>query len=157
LVAWAAIAEKEPDLAAATEAAFAARRLRVLATLRADGTPRLSDISGAFLRDGQLWLALIPSAKDRDLAADPRCSVHCAAPTDHGGTSVRISGRAERVPDSEIFRLGIRPAGTKPTFALYRVDVSEVVVTDPNAETRQIHLAWWNDVTGAGRHIRPAG
>jgi hypothetical protein len=53
--------------------------------------------------------------------------------------------------------LGIRSEGATLTFALYRVDVTEVVVTTPDPDTRQIHIAWWNDATGAGRHVRPGG
>ena len=158
MVAWAAVAEEQPELAAATERAFAARRLKVLATLRADGAPRLSEISGAFLRDGDLWLALIPSAKERDLAADPRCSVLCGSPTDESSINVRVSGRAERVGDPEVAaRLGIVAEGTELRFGLFRVDVGEVVVTEPATETRQIRIEWWNDASGAGRHVRPGG
>jgi hypothetical protein len=159
VVAWAAVAEEQPELVAATERAFAARRLKVLATVRADGAPRLSEISGAFLRDGELWLALIPSAKERDLAADPRCSVLCGSPTDASSINVRVSGRAERVrdPEAAAVRLGIVAAGTKLRFGLFRVDIGEVVVTEPVPQTRQIRIEWWNDASGAGRQVRPGG
>lgn len=157
MVAWSSLATEQPELAAASEAAFAARRLKVLATLRADGTPRLSEISGAFVRDGELWLGLIPSAKARDLVTDPRCSILCPSPGEEWSRNVRISGRAERVPDAEIVRLGIRRAGERLTFVLYRVDVSEVVVTGPDPDTGQIRMEWWNDATGAGSHVRPGG
>lgn len=157
MVTWAAVAVEGPELVARAEAAFAARRLKVLATLRRDGMPRLSEISGAFIRDGNLWLGIIPSAKERDLISDVRCSLHCGSPTDEWGTSVRVSGRAELAPDVDAVRLGLVAEGSRPTFALFRVDVSEVVVTGPDPESGQILIEWWSEATGPGSHVRPGG
>ena len=144
MASWAAIAADQPILAELTESVFAARRLKTLATLRRSGMPRLSEVSGASIRDGEVWLGIIPSAKERDLARDPRCSIHCGSPGDEWAASARVSGRAI-------------PAGTEPTFARFRIDVEEVVVTRPDPESRQILVEWWSEASGAGRLVRPGG
>lgn len=53
-------------------------RHAVLATLRNDGSPRLSGME-APIRSGHLWLAMTPgSTKALDLGRDPRYSLHSA-------------------------------------------------------------------------------
>ena len=144
MASWAAIAADRPALAKLAEDVFGARRLKTLATIRRGGMPRLSEISGASIRDGEVWLGLIPSAKARDLARDPRCAVHCGSPGDEWAASARVSGRAV-------------PAGTEPSFARFRIDVEEVVVTRPDPESGHILVEWWTEASGAGRLVRPGG
>lgn len=157
MVSWAALAADQSALAELTERAFAARRMKTLATLRRDGMPRLSEISGAFVRDGEMWLGLIPSAKERDLDRDPRCAVHCGSPTDEWAASARVSGRASRAGRGEMVRLGLVADGKEPSFALFRIDVGEVVVTRPDPASAQILVEWWSEATGPRRAVRPPG
>lgn len=154
---WAQLAREAPALTDLAEGVLAARRLRTLATLRRDGSPRLSEISGAWVRDGEFWLGLIPSAKERDLGRDPRCSVHCGSPTDASGASLRVSGRAERAAEGDLERLGMARGDEEPTFTLYRLDLDEVVVTTPDPESRQILVEWWSAASGLGRMTRRGG
>jgi hypothetical protein len=157
VVAWAALAADEPALADLAESAFAARRMKTLATLRRDGMPRLSEISGAFIRNGELWLGLIPSAKERDLDRDQRCAVHCGSPTDEWAASARVSGRASRAGAEDVARLGLVADGERPGFALFRIDIGELVVTRPDPDSGQILIEWWNHASGPGRAVRPPG
>jgi hypothetical protein len=135
VVTWADVAENHPDLATLTERVFAARRLKVLATLRADGMPRLSEVSGAFIREGELWL------KRRDLDRDPRCSVHSGSPADAAGASARVSGRAVAADAGAATRLGMIAEGE----------------TRPDPEKREILIEWWSETMGPGRQVRPGG
>ena len=157
MVAWSRVAREAADLVALAEGVLAARRMKTLATLRQDGSPRLSEISGASVRDGELWLGIIPSAKERDLDRDPRCSVHCGSPTDAWGASVRVSGRALRERPGDRERLGLASPGADQTFSLFRLDVGEVVVTRPDPDTELILVEWWNTQRGSGRATRLGG
>ena len=57
-------------------ARFDAHRHKILGTLRADGSPRLSGIETTF-KDGELWLGMMPgSRKVQDLQRDPRLALH---------------------------------------------------------------------------------
>ena len=77
-VTWADFEQAEPALARRVMARLQSHRHAILATLRADGSPRLSGME-APIRSGHLWLAMTPgSSKAVDLARDPRFSLHSA-------------------------------------------------------------------------------
>src|SRR4051812_46440735 len=76
---WDDVAAAEPDFAERVRQVFEAHRHRTLATLRKDGSPRISGIEMEFA-DGEVWLGMMPdSLKARDLRRDPRLAVHSAS------------------------------------------------------------------------------
>lgn len=116
---------------------FGAFKHHVLATLREDGSPRLSGLEVNF-RHGELWLGMMPnSRKALDLRRDPRFALHAnpGPDTSMSGGDVRVSGRAVEVTDPEmldVFREEVRPP---EPFHLFRVELTEVVrvrVEDPD-------------------------
>ncbi|HWM40379.1 MAG TPA: pyridoxamine 5'-phosphate oxidase family protein [Streptomyces sp.] len=136
---WADFRSAEPDFAAAVQARFRRFQHHVLATLRADGSPRLTGLEGDF-RDDELWLGMMyGSRKALDLRRDPRFSLHAnpGSGTDMEGGDVRVSGRAVEVADSdELGRYAAgSPEGAVPErFHLFRAGLTEVVrvhVEDP--------------------------
>jgi hypothetical protein len=74
----------------------------VLATLRRDGSPRVSGIEVEFT-DGELVMGMMPgSVKAQDLRRDPRLSLHAASEDPPHDASrwlgdAKISGRAVEV------------------------------------------------------------
>ena len=77
-VSWADFERADPTLARRTQERLESHRHAVLATLRADGSPRLSGME-APIRSGHLWLAMMPgSLKAEDLGREPRYSLHSA-------------------------------------------------------------------------------
>lgn len=77
-VPWADFEQADPALAQRVQARLESHRHAVLATLQADGSPRLSGME-APVRSGHLWLAMTPgSSKAVDLSRDPRFSLHSA-------------------------------------------------------------------------------
>ena len=125
-----------PELAAAVQRCFDAHIHKTLATLRADGSPRVSGQEMSF-RDGNAWLGMMPdSRKARDLQRDPRLAVHSATvdPSMAGGDA-KLSGRALEVTDRETFDWFISKEGEEKgeeppePFHLFRVDVGEIVLT----------------------------
>src|ERR671935_3336335 len=100
MAAWRDVASAAPELAALVRARFEATGLGLLATLRRDGSPRISGIEPLFTAD-DLWLGMMPgSRKAADLLRDPRFALHSAT-TDkqvtHG--DAKINGRAVVVED----------------------------------------------------------
>ena len=78
---WADFEEADPQLAESVRSRLESHRHVVMASLRADGSPRLSGME-APVRSGHLWLAMTPgSRKAADLARDPRFSLHSAPDT----------------------------------------------------------------------------
>ena len=80
MASWAEFASAEPALASRVQQRFDIRRHKTLATLRTDGSPRISGIEVEFA-DGEIFLGMMPgSRKLRDLERDPRLALH--SPTD---------------------------------------------------------------------------
>ncbi len=78
LVAWSEFEHSDPELAALVKARFDSHQHAVIATLKADGSPRLSGME-APIRSGQIWLGMTPgSRKATDLRRDPRYALHSA-------------------------------------------------------------------------------
>jgi hypothetical protein len=136
---WADFRAAESDFADVVQARFQDFRHHVLATLRTDGSPRLTGLEADF-REGELWLGMmIGSRKALDLRRDPRFSLHAnpGSDSDTEGGDVRVSGRAVEVTDADELRRWASgaPEGQQPErFHLFRTELSEVVrvhVEDP--------------------------
>lgn len=130
-VTWAAFEAAEPEFAETVRERFGKYTHHALATLRRDGSPRLSGIEADF-RFGELWFGMMPrSRKALDLLRDPRFSL-LANPgegTDMGGGDVRISGRAVEITDTGTVDRYAEAAGAPLPFHLFRVEPTEVVRT----------------------------
>jgi hypothetical protein len=78
MASWQEISRAAPDFEATVRAIFDAHKHKSLATLRQDGSPRISGTEANFV-DGDLWLgSMWQSRKARDLLRDPRFALHSA-------------------------------------------------------------------------------
>jgi hypothetical protein len=145
---WGEFAAAEPELASRVAERFNIRKHKTMATLRKDGSPRISGIETEF-EDGQLCLGMMPnSRKLHDLRRDPRLALHSPtedAPADRPaawGGEAKISGVAVEVsyPDS--------PAAGAGRF---RIDIKEVVLTHLNQRGDRLVVVSWRD--GRGRQM----
>jgi hypothetical protein len=130
MASWSEFRTAAPELAAAVEARFTAERHHVLATIRADGSPRVSGTEVGFAH-GELFLGSMPGArKAQDLQRDPRCAIH--AHTGDGtmaGGDAKVTGRAvEAVEELTLsrFRSDEQPPGP---YHLFLLDLIEAVLT----------------------------
>lgn len=148
---WKDVEAAAPELAARVQALFDAGRHKTLATLRADGSPRISGIECEFV-DGQLQFGSMPDArKGADLARDPRFALH--GPTFHPE-----EGKESEWPgEAKVAGLAV-PAGPVtaegeegPEGELWRADVTEVVVTHLNDEATMLVVEWWTPADGLQR------
>jgi len=89
---------------------FARAKHATMATLRRDGSPRISGTEISFADDGQLYLAMMPGTRRaEDLRRDPRLAVH--SPTMEADdidawSEAKLDARAVEVEDNR-FRLDI--------------------------------------------------
>ena len=154
---WQDFAAQAPDLAAFAEARLEAHGLAFLATVRADGSPRISGLE-PLVTDGQLWLGMMPGArKVADLERDPRFALHNAS-ADKAVTDgdVKISGRAvpvaEGSPDMVAFPAAFAAAnGYEPPpgpINLFVADLTEVSSIRPAGD--HLLIEWWHP--GDGPH-----
>jgi hypothetical protein len=81
MAAWQDVEQAEPEFAARVRRLFDAGRHKTIATVRADGSPRISGIECEFA-DGELKFGSMPGArKGADLRRHPRFALH--GPTFH--------------------------------------------------------------------------
>lgn len=114
---WAKFEAEAPELAARVRELFDAHGHKTIATLRRDGSPRISGTETEF--EGEdLWIGSMKDAlKARDLQRDPRYALHSASedPDDWTGDA-KVAGVAEEVRSSDgkshRFRLDILEAST---------------------------------------------
>ncbi|MBB3086304.1 pyridoxamine 5'-phosphate oxidase family protein [Geodermatophilus sabuli] len=152
MASFADLETAEPEFAAQVRAAFDAHRHKVLATLRADGSPRVSGIEMQFVR-GEPWLAGMPgSVKFADLRRDPRFALHGgSADPDDFTADAKLSGRATEVTDagerrrfSEAAEVPDDPAA----FDLFRVEIDQVVLTALNDDKTALVISSWHPGQG---------
>lgn len=166
MASWDEVAASAPELAGAARALFDAHRHKTLATLRRDGSPRISGIEANFVQ-GDLWLGMMPnSRKATDLLRDPRMALHSATvdppddPTKSEGDA-KLTGRAEEVTDPDRFRTFLDATGQggqegmQPgSFHLFRVDVTEVVLTRVGDPPDHLVIELWREGEGLRRTTR---
>jgi Pyridoxamine 5'-phosphate oxidase len=151
MAAFSDVEAEQPEFAACVRAVFDAHRHKVLATLRADGAPRVSGIEAAFAV-GDLWLAGMPrSVKFADLHRDPRMALHSGSDEPDVFTAdAKVSGRAVEMPDGPE-RAAFAEATGNPAggdYELFRVDLGQVVLT-AIAETKDaLEISSWRPGRG---------
>jgi len=149
MASWNEIESSAPELAARARTAFDAHKHKVLATLRRDGSPRISGIEATF-SDGELWLGMMSgSRKALDLRRDPRLALHSASldppddPTAWPGDA-KLTGRAVEIDDPE--RLRKLGAGDDPAGAhVFRVDITELVHTRVGDPADHLVIDLWQE------------
>jgi hypothetical protein len=155
MASWKEIEAAAPELAGRARAAFDAHRHKLLATLRKDGSPRISGVETTFA-DGELWLGMMPgSRKALDLRRDPRLALHSASldppddPTTWAGDA-KLAGRAVEVDDPALKERFAGGGGQPDEPHLFRVDVTEVVHTRVGDPADHLVIELWQP----GRDVR---
>ena len=140
MTTWDEISASAPELAGNVRTRFEATGLGFIATLRKDGSPRISGIEPLFA-DGQLWLGMMDgSLKAHDLQRDPRFALHSASEDKQVmNGDAKVSGRAVEAADAvESFRkLFAAHTGYEPPpgpFHLFTVDVTELSFLQPGGD-----------------------
>ena len=153
MAAWQEVTRAAPEIAALARARIEATGLALLATIRADGSPRISGIEPMFT-DADLWLGSMPGArKGDDLRRDPRLALHNATvDKDVSEGDVKIAGVGVEVvdePTRTAFRQELESrTGFDPgtDFDLFRVDVREVATIRPGGDpVDHLVIESWRD------------
>lgn len=140
MASWREISAEEPEFAERAKKLFDVHKHKTLATIRKDGSPRISGTEIAFVED-DIWFGGMPnSRKALDLRREPRFAVHgpTVDPSDNWQGDVKISGRVEEVDDETLKRKVAGPEGPPGDFHLFRADITEVVVTSVEGELLKI-------------------
>lgn len=153
---WEGLAREAPDFAARVRERFDAGTNKTMATLRRDGSPR---ISGTELRitDERVTLGMMPaSVKLADVRRDPRVAIHSPTleppPNDPGGWlgEAKLAGvLIDTAPNAE------DPAGA----ASFELDITEAVLTyvtssQPDGPVDLLVVESWHPGVGHRRRTR---
>lgn len=151
MVSWTAFEEAEPALARRVRTLFDAGRHKTIATLRADGSPRISGIECEFTDSDLTFGSMAGARKSADLLRDPRFALH--GPTFHPEEGkegdwpgeAKVAGRAVS-------------AGPVPTEGddqhegdMFVADIDEVAITGLDAEATHLVIETWTPDRGLRR------
>jgi hypothetical protein len=149
MTTWQDVENDVPEFAQRVRALFDAHRHKTIATIRADGAPRISGIETAF-EDGQLVFGSMARArKGADLRRDPRFALHSATVDPVEGAAAQWPGEAKIAGRA----IATNPAG-QPDGDRFQADIAEVVHTHLNAEATMLVVEWWTPVRGLRRTER---
>jgi hypothetical protein len=148
MTSWERFTGAEPEFAARVRGLFTARKHMALATLRRDGSPRISGTELEF-SGGEVWLGMMPgSLKALDLRRDPRLALHApmedaveGAESSWAGDA-KLAGRAIEVSD---------PAGVDQPHR-FRIELTEVVLTRVGDPADHLVIESWHPERG--REVR---
>src|SRR4029079_5730146 len=130
MTAWRDVEQAEPGFAQRVRALFDAHRHKTIATLRADGSPRISGIETVF-EDGELVFGSMANArKGADLRRDPRFALHSATVDPVEGAEAQWTGEAKIAGRAIV----AAPSAEQADADRFYADLAEVVHTHLNDE-----------------------
>jgi hypothetical protein len=137
---WSKFEEEAPELAARVRERLEAHKHKTIATLRRDGSPRISGTETEF-EDGDLWIgSMLDALKARDLQRDPRFALHSGSDEpDVWAGDAKLAGIAEEVRVED---------GTSHRFRLDLQEVSTVRVSD---DRKSLVIEVWTPRGGVRR------
>jgi len=148
---WRDVQTEAPEFAARVRARFDAGTNKTMATLRRDGSPRISGTELVFT-DDSITLGMMPdSRKLLDVLRDPRVAIHSptlepptGSPSDWAGDA-KIAGTLVPTP----------PAATDPPdTSSFELRPTEVVLTYIDADNTHLVVESWHEGRGWERLSR---
>jgi Pyridoxamine 5'-phosphate oxidase len=140
MTSWQDVEAAVPEFAQRVRALFEAHRHKTIATLRADGAPRISGIETVF-EDGQLVFGSMPGArKGADLRRDPRFALHSATVDPVDGKEGAWPGEAKISG-----RVTVQETANGDHFV---ADIAEVVHTHLDEKATVLVVEWWTPTQG---------
>ncbi len=150
---WEEIEAEAPELAAAARRYFDAHVHKTLATVRRDGSPRISGIEATFA-DGDLWLGMMwRSVKALDLRRDPRFALHSGSDDPPAWTGdAKLAGVVEEVDDVARLPAVLRDERSAHGEAhFFRADILELVVVTLSEARDRLVIEFWHPGRGVQR------
>ncbi len=146
---WGEFEAAQPGLSTVVRDLFNAGRHKTIATLRADGSPRISGIECSF-DSGHLTFGSMPdSVKLADLLRDPRFALH--SPTSSPIEGQESEWRGEAKISGRAVHVGQLAGGEAPEGELFEADVLEVVYVHLNDTATKLVVEWWTPNGGLER------
>ena len=155
MASWSTLEAEAPELSALARGFLDARVHKTLATLRRDGSPRISGTEVIFSA-GELWLgSMWQSFKALDLRRDPRFALHSGSedPPDWTGDA-KLAGRLDEVSDLTRKTTIIGSDAPAESSHLFCADITELVVVRLGDPPDHLIIESWHAGRGVTRHER---
>ena len=152
---WCDVETEAPELAAAARRHLDAFTHKTLATLRRDGSPRISGTE-CRLHDGDLWFgSMWRSVKALDLQRDPRFALHSGSADPPAWTGdAKLAGQVEEITDPERVAAINGESAPPGSSHLFRADIVELVVVRLGDPADHIVIESWHEGRGVSRRER---
>jgi len=149
---WSEVEAEAHELAARARRILDVHVNKTLATLRRDGSPRVSAIEIEFV-DGEMMMgSMWRAVKALDLLRDPRFSLHAAFGSELG--DAKLAGRVEEITDPERVAVINGPKAPPSPSHLFRADITELVVTHIGEPADHLVIESWHAGRGIERLVR---
>jgi hypothetical protein len=144
---WAKFEAEAPELAARVRERLEAHGHKTIATLRRDGSPRISGTEAQF-KDGDLWIgSMWRAVKALDLRRDPRFALHSASEDpDVWAGDAKVAGSAEEVTDPAMVLEMNSPEVGKSH--LFRLDITEASSVSLSEDRKALVIEVWTPREG---------
>jgi Pyridoxamine 5'-phosphate oxidase len=153
---WSEFEAEAPALAERVRARLDAHKHKTLATVRRDGSPRISGTESE-IKEGDLWIGSMWKAlKARDLQRDPRFALHGGSDDspDWAGDA-KVAGVAEEILDPDRVREINGDDSLPGPMHLFRLDLHEVSTVELDDECKALVIEVWTP-EGGTRTIKRA-
>lgn len=150
-ITWQELEVAAPGIAEPGRARLTETRIAFLATLRRDGTPRISPIEPYFTQGHLLFGAMAWTLKARDLERDPRCTLHSTiAGPDEGEVELKLYGRALDADDElrAACREGWWRSEQRESASVYSLSIDEAVFVTWDHERGEVVVRRWSPESG---------
>jgi len=144
---WHEVELAEPVLAQRVRALFDARRHKTIATLRADGSPRISGIEAQFENGELVFASMLKARKGADLRRDPRFALHSATVDPLDGAEAQWPGEAKIAGLATLEA----PTARGAEADRFRAEIAEVVHTHLDETATLLVVEWWTPSRGLRR------
>ena len=149
MASWSDFEAAAPELAERVRARLDAHVHKTLATVRRDGSPRISGTETRQM-DGELWIGSMWHArKALDLQRDPRFALHSGSedPPEWKGDA-KLAGVVEEITDPErVKEINGEAAAAGPSH-LFRLDLCEVSTVGLDDERTALLIEVWTPERG---------
>ena len=142
MASWSEVEAQAPELTARAREMFDAFTHKTMATLRRDGSPRISGTEVDF-RDGELYIgSMWRAVKALDLQRDPRFALHSGSVDPPGWTGdAKVAGR---FVEEEVERAD---EDAEPSHR-FRADIAELVVVRLGDRADHLVIESWHEGRG---------
>ena len=149
MASWAEFEAAAPELAERARSLLDAHVHKTLATIRRDGSPRISGTETRLV-DGQLWIGSMWQArKAQDLQRDPRFALHSGSEDPSGWSGdAKLAGVVEEITDPERVREINGEAAAGGPSHLFRLDLREVSTVGLNDKRTALVIEVWTPDAG---------